>query len=111
MISILAFIFSIAILVFIHELGHYLAARSVGVRVEKFYIGFNFFGYALFKKEINGTEYGIGWFPMGGYVKLAGMIDESLEHYNYLVLRKQHDCPLMAASDSRKAHENLSEFV
>jgi len=78
-ISILAFIFSIVLLVFIHELGHYLAARSVGVNVEKFYIGFNLFGYALFKKEINGTEYGLGWFPLGGYVKLSGMIDESLD--------------------------------
>ena len=45
---------------FVHELGHYLAARSVGVKVEKFYIGFNIFGYG-FKKTINGTEYGIGW--------------------------------------------------
>ena len=78
-ISILAFIFSIVVLVFIHEMGHYLAARSVGVKVEKFYVGFNLFGYTLFKKEINGTEYGIGWFPLGGYVKLAGMIDESLD--------------------------------
>ncbi len=79
MISFIAFIFSIVILVFIHELGHYLAARSVGVKVEKFYIGFNLFGYSLFKKKINGTEYGIGWFPLGGYVKLAGMLDESLD--------------------------------
>ena len=51
MISILAFIFSIVLLVFVHEMGHYLAARSVGVKVEKFYIGFNLFGYTLFKKE------------------------------------------------------------
>ena len=79
MISFIAFVFSIVILVFIHELGHYLAARSVGVKVEKFYIGFNLFGYALFKKQVNGTEYGIGWFPLGGYVKLAGMLDESLD--------------------------------
>ena len=79
MISLLAFIFSIVILVFVHELGHYLAARSVGVKVEKFYIGFNLFGYTLFKKQIKGTEYGIGWFPLGGYVKLAGMIDESFD--------------------------------
>jgi len=79
MISIIAFVFSIVLLVFIHELGHYIAARSMGVKVEKFYIGFNLFGYALFKKEIDGTEYGIGWLPLGGYVKLAGMLDESLD--------------------------------
>lgn len=78
MISLLAFIFLIGILVFIHELGHFMAARSVGVRVEKFYIGFNLFGYG-WKKVINGTEYGIGWFPLGGYVKVAGIIDESMD--------------------------------
>ena len=79
MISLIAFIFTIGILVFFHELGHYLAARSVGVKVEKFYIGFNIFGYSIFKKVINGTEYGIGWLPLGGYVKLAGMLDESFD--------------------------------
>lgn len=79
MISAIAFVFSIVVLVFVHELGHYLAARSVGVKVEKFYIGFNLFGYSLFKRQINGTEYGVGWFPLGGYVKLAGMLDESLD--------------------------------
>ena len=78
MTSLLAFIFLIGILVFIHELGHFMAARSVGVRVEKFYIGFNLFGYG-WKKVINGTEYGIGWFPLGGYVKVAGIIDESMD--------------------------------
>jgi len=78
MITLLSFIFVISILVFVHELGHFMAARSVGVRVEKFYIGFNLFGYG-WKKVINGTEYGIGWFPMGGYVKVAGIIDESMD--------------------------------
>ncbi|MBT7377627.1 MAG: RIP metalloprotease RseP [Candidatus Marinimicrobia bacterium] len=78
MTSLFAFIFIIGILVFIHELGHFMAARSVGVRVEKFYIGFNLFGYG-WKKVVNGTEYGIGWFPLGGYVKVAGIIDESMD--------------------------------
>jgi regulator of sigma E protease len=78
MTSLFAFIFLIGILVFIHELGHFMAARSVGVRVEKFYIGFNLFGWG-WKKVINGTEYGIGWFPLGGYVKVAGLIDESMD--------------------------------
>ncbi len=78
MITILSFIFVISIIVFIHELGHFLAAKSVGVKVEKFYLGFNFFGLGL-KKHYRGTEYGIGLFPLGGYVKVAGMIDESLD--------------------------------
>ena len=77
-ITILSFIFVIGVLVFIHELGHFLAAKSVGVRVEKFYLGFNFFGLG-WKKEYKGTEYGIGLFPLGGYVKVAGVIDESMD--------------------------------
>ncbi len=78
MITILSFILVIGVVVFIHELGHFLAAKSIGVRVEKFYLGFNFFGLGL-KKEYKGTEYGIGLFPLGGYVKVAGMIDESMD--------------------------------
>ncbi len=78
MTTILSFILVIGVLVFFHELGHFLAAKSVGVRVEKFYLGFNFFGLG-WKKEHKGTEYGIGFFPLGGYVKLAGVIDESMD--------------------------------
>ena len=77
MTTILSFFLVIGILVFFHELGHFLAAKSVGVRVEKFYLGFNFFGLG-WKKKYKGTEYGIGFFPFGGYVKLAGVIDESM---------------------------------
>lgn len=62
-------------MIFIHELGHYLAAIKVGVRVEKFYLGFDFWGLKLFKINIKGTEYGIGIFPLGGYVKMAGQED------------------------------------
>ena len=81
-INILSFLFIITILVVIHELGHFLAAKSIGLRVEKFYVGFNLFGLGL-KKKINETEFGIGLFPIGGYVKVAGMIDESLDdQYN-----------------------------
>jgi regulator of sigma E protease len=69
----------LGLLVFIHELGHYLAARAFGIRVEKFYIFFDFGGYKLFSTQIGETEYGIGWFPLGGYVKIAGMIDESVD--------------------------------
>ena len=78
MIFILSFIILLSVLVFVHELGHYMAARSVGMRVEKFYIGYNLFGLGI-KKMYNGTEYGIGLFPLGGYVKVAGVIDESLD--------------------------------
>ena len=78
LISILSFILVISVLVFIHELGHFMAAKSVGVRVEKFYLGFNFFGLGI-KKMYKGTEYGIGLFPLGGYVKVAGIIDESMD--------------------------------
>lgn len=69
----------LGLLVFIHELGHYLAARAFGIRVEKFYIFFDFGGWKLFSKKVNETEYGIGWFPLGGYVKIAGMVDESMD--------------------------------
>lgn len=69
----------LGLLVFIHELGHYLAARAFGIKVEKFYIFFDFGGWRLYRKKIKDTEYGIGWFPLGGYVKIAGMIDESMD--------------------------------
>lgn len=69
----------LGLLVFIHELGHFLAARAFGVKVEKFYIFFDFNGVKLFSKKFGDTEYGIGWFPLGGYVKIAGMIDESMD--------------------------------
>lgn len=78
MITILATIFLLAVLVFAHELGHYLAARSVGVRVERFYIGFNVFGLGI-KKKIGHTEFGLGLLPLGGYVKMAGALDETMD--------------------------------
>ena len=66
------------LLVGIHELGHFLMARVFGIRVEKFYIFFDPW-FSLFKFKRGGTEYGVGWLPLGGYVKIAGMIDESLD--------------------------------
>ena len=78
LISFLSIIFIISIPVFLHELGHFLAAKSVGIKVEKFYVGINLFGLGI-KKKVNDTEYGIGFFPLGGYVKVAGIIDESLD--------------------------------
>jgi len=72
------FIFSFGILVILHELGHFLTARWFKCRVEKFYLFFNPW-FSLFKKKIGETEYGIGWVPFGGYVKISGMIDESMD--------------------------------
>lgn len=69
---------SLSILIVLHEGGHYLAARLFKTRVEKFYLFFNPW-FSLFKKKIGETEYGIGWLPLGGYVKISGMIDESMD--------------------------------
>ena len=69
----------ISILVIIHELGHYWAARMFGIRVEKFYLFFDAWGFKLFSIKRGNTEWGIGWLPLGGYVKIAGMIDESMD--------------------------------
>ncbi|HVZ55123.1 MAG TPA: RIP metalloprotease RseP [Chitinophagaceae bacterium] len=72
------FILSFSILVILHELGHFLPARWFKCRVEKFYLFFNPW-FSLFKKKVGDTEYGLGWIPFGGYVKIAGMIDESMD--------------------------------
>ena len=71
-------ILALAILVTVHEFGHYLAARAFKTRVEKFYLFFNPW-FSVFKKKIGDTEWGLGWLPLGGYVKIAGMIDESMD--------------------------------
>lgn len=78
LIKILQFILSLTILVTIHEFGHYISAKIFGARVDKFYIFFNPY-FSLFKKKIGETEYGIGWLPLGGYCKIAGMVDESMD--------------------------------
>lgn len=72
-------ILALAILVSLHELGHFLAARAFGIRVEKYFIFFDAWGKKLFSFKKGNTEYGIGWLPLGGYVKIAGMVDESLD--------------------------------
>lgn len=69
----------LSILVILHELGHFLAARAFGIKVEKFYLFFDAWGVKLFSITRGGVEYGIGWLPLGGYVKIAGMIDESMD--------------------------------
>lgn len=70
---------ALAILVTLHELGHFLTARMFGIKVEKFYLFFDAWGFKLFSIKKGDTEYGIGWLPLGGYVKIAGMIDESMD--------------------------------
>ncbi len=72
-------ILGLSILVTLHELGHFMAARAFGIKVEKFYLFFDAWGVKLFSFTRGETEYGIGWLPLGGYVKIAGMIDESLD--------------------------------
>lgn len=72
-------VLGLSILIILHELGHFLAARAFGIKVEKFYLFFDAWGVKLFKFNFKGCEYGIGWLPLGGYVKIAGMIDESMD--------------------------------
>jgi regulator of sigma E protease len=77
---------SLTILVSLHEFGHFITAKAFKMRVERFYLFFDFLfplsnvgKFAIFKKKIGDTEYGIGWFPLGGYVNISGMIDETTE--------------------------------
>ena len=72
------FILSLSILIVLHEFGHFLPAKLFKTKVEKFYLFFDY-KFSLFKKKIGDTVYGIGWIPLGGYVKIAGMIDESMD--------------------------------
>ena len=69
---------SLSILVVLHELGHFIPAKLFKTRVEKFYLFFDPW-FSVVKKKIGDTEYGIGWLPLGGYVKISGMIDESMD--------------------------------
>ena len=73
------FIVAIFILVTVHEFGHFAAAKFFGMRVEKFYIGFDFWNLRLWRTQRGETEYGIGAIPLGGYVKISGIIDESFD--------------------------------
>jgi regulator of sigma E protease len=78
LIKIVQLLLSLSILVIFHEFGHFIAARIFKTRVEKFYLFFNPW-FSLFKFKKGETEYGVGWVPLGGYVKIAGMIDESMD--------------------------------
>jgi len=78
-IKISQFLLSLSLLIILHEGGHFTAAKIFKTRVEKFYLFFDAWGKKLFKFKKGGTEYGVGWLPLGGYVKIAGMIDESMD--------------------------------
>ena len=74
----------LSLLIILHEMGHFIPAKLFGTRVKKFYLFFDFLfpfskvlPFSIFKKKIGGTEYGLGWFPFGGYVDIAGMVDET----------------------------------
>lgn len=82
----LQLIVALSLLIMLHEWGHFIFARLFKTRVEKFYIFFDFLfpfsgllNFSILKKKVGDTEYGIGWFPLGGYVKIAGMVDESMD--------------------------------
>tara|TARA_B100001939_G_scaffold137496_1_gene119288 strand:+ start:5542 stop:6888 length:1347 start_codon:yes stop_codon:yes gene_type:complete len=77
-IKISQFVLSLSLIIVLHELGHYLPAKYFKIKVEKFYLFFDV-KFSLLKKKIGETEWGIGWLPLGGYVKIAGMIDESMD--------------------------------
>ncbi|RDY60050.1 RIP metalloprotease RseP [Flagellimonas nanhaiensis] len=77
-IQVIQFFLSLSLLIVLHELGHFIPAKIFKTRVEKFYLFFDV-KFSLFKKKIGETVYGIGWLPLGGYVKIAGMIDESMD--------------------------------
>ena len=69
---------SLSILVILHEFGHFITAKWFKCRVEKFYLFFDPW-FSIFKKKVGDTEYGVGWLPLGGYVKISGMVDESMD--------------------------------
>jgi len=71
-------VFSLSILVIVHEFGHFITAKWFKCRVEKFYLFFDPW-FSIFKKKVGETEYGVGWLPLGGYVKISGMVDESMD--------------------------------
>ena len=87
LIRLLQFMLAISLLVLLHEGGHFFFAKLFGVRVDKFYLFFDpWFHLFEFKPKNSDTAYGIGWLPLGGYCKIAGMIDESFDRRLHLVV-------------------------
>ena len=89
-IQILQFVLGLSLLVVLHELGHFIPAVAFKTRVEKFYLFFDPW-FSLFKTKIRGTEVGIGWLPLGGYVKISGMVDESMDNEQMLQEPKPYE--------------------
>ena len=81
LIQIAQFLLGLSLLIVIHEFGHFLPAKYFGIKVSKFYLFFDY-KFSLIKKQIGETEWGIGWIPLGGYVKIEGMVDESMDTEN-----------------------------
>jgi regulator of sigma E protease len=90
LIKTLQFLLAISILVIFHEFGHFIAARIFKTRVEKFYLFFNPW-FSIFKFKRGETEYGLGWLPLGGYVKISGMIDESMDKEQMKLPAQPHE--------------------
>jgi regulator of sigma E protease len=88
--QILQLILSLSILVVVHEFGHYITAVWFKCRVEKFYLFFDPW-FSIFKKKVGDTEYGVGWLPLGGYVKIAGMVDESMDKEQLKLAPQPHE--------------------
>ena len=81
LIQIAQFLLGLSLLIVIHEFGHFLPAKYFGIKVSKFYLFFDY-KFSILKKKIGETEWGIGWIPLGGYVKIEGMVDESMDTEN-----------------------------
>lgn len=93
----LQFLAGMSLLVLIHELGHFIAAKVFGIRVRKFYLFFDAWGLRLFRFNYKGTEYGLGWLPLGGYVKMAGMLsnrDDEENNEGTFSHRRYHNKPV-----------------
>lgn len=105
LIKALQLLLSLAIIVVLHELGHFLPAKYFKTKVEKFYLFFDW-PFALFKKKFGETEYGIGALPLGGYVKISGMIDESMDRRSPSPARSQRGARWYAAPARRRSRRS-----